>query len=122
MVETKILTVGGEEYKMKCSILTTEAFERLTGKKFGHVLSRYQKLSKALNTLSAEDFEEYLVENILDMQIDALQLAYCMIREADPDFATGMEDFMGSVGNLSSKELKGVLQLASSVFPRALQQ
>lgn len=121
MVETKTLTVGGKEYRMKCSILTTEAFERMTGKKFGHVLSRYQKLSKAMNTLTTEEFEDYLVENILDIQIEALQIAYCMIREAEPDFSESMEDFMGSIDSLSSKELKGVLQLASSVFPRTLQ-
>ena len=122
MVETKTLTVGGEEYRMKCSILTTEAFERLTGKKYGQVLSRYQKLQRALNTMSEEDFEDYLLENILDIQMDALQLAYCMIREADPEFSQSMDGFMGSVENLSSEELKGVLHMASSVFPRSLRK
>lgn len=120
MVETKVLTVGGEKYRMRCSLLTTEAFERMTGKKFGQVLSRYQKLQRALNSMSAEEFEDYLVENILDIQMDALQLAYCMIKEADPEIVMSEEAFMGSVSNLSSEELKGVLQMAFSVFPGSL--
>lgn len=120
MVEVKTLTVGGVEYRMKCSILTTESFERLTGKKYGHILSKYGKLQRKLNDMSTEEFEDYLVENILDIQIDALQLAYCMIREADPDFGMSMDAFLGSVDNLSSDELKGVLHMAASVFPRAL--
>lgn len=120
MVETKVLTVGGEKYRMRCSLLTTEAFERMTGKKFGQVLSRYQKLQRALNSMSAEEFEDYLVENIMDIQMDALQLAYCMIKEADPEIVMSEEAFMGSVSNLSSEELKGVLQMAFSVFPGSL--
>ena len=120
MVETKVLSVGGEKYRMRCSLLTTEAFERMTGKKFGQVLSRYQKLQRALNSMSAEEFEDYLVENILDIQMDALQLAYCMIKEADPEIVMSEEAFMGSVSNLSSEELKGVLQMAFSVFPGSL--
>lgn len=105
---------------MRCSLLTTEAFERMTGKKFGQVLSRYQKLQRALNSMSAEEFEDYLVENIMDIQMDALQLAYCMIKEADPEIVMSEEAFMGSVSNLSSEELKGVLQMAFSVFPGSL--
>lgn len=120
MVETKVLSVGGEKYRMRCSLLTTEAFERMTGKKFGQVLSRYQKLQRALNSMSAEEFEDYLVENIMDIQMDALQLAYCMIKEADPEIVMSEEAFMGSVSNLSSEELKGVLQMAFSVFPGSL--
>ena len=122
MVETKVLTVGGEKYRMRCSLLTTEAFERMTGKKFGQVLSRYQKLQRALNSMSAEEFEDYLVENITDIQMDALQLAYCMIKEADPEIVMSEEAFMGSVSNLSSEELKGVLQMAFSVFPGSLRK
>lgn len=123
----KQMTIGGEEYTLKCSILTSESFERTTGKKFGSAITRYQKLSKAMNVLPEDEANAYIVENIFDIEMDALQIAYCMIQEAkrkgfNQDFNKTMEEFISDVGTLSSEELKGVLQLAASLFPRAVQK
>ena len=127
MVETRDFILGGKEYKLKCSILTTESFERLTGKKFGSVISRYQKMSKVLTEKSEEEANEYLVENIFDIEMDALQLTYCMVLEAkkdghNKDFNMSMEEFINDVGVLGTDELKGVLAAAAALFPRKLQK
>lgn len=117
MVETKQVKIGDKEYWMRCSLLTTESFERTTGKKFSDVVVMYKNLGKD---------PENIVEHIIDIEVNAVQLAYCMIKEAqrkglNEGFNESMEEFMDDVGSLNSEELKGVLALSMSVFPRKVQ-
>lgn len=125
MIETKKMELGGKEYTLRCSLLTAEAFERLTGKKFTKAITMYQKVGKGLSDLSDEEATDKLMSDLLDIELNALNLAYCMIEEAkhkgyNQDFDMSAEDFIGEVGALGSNELKGVLALAMSIFPRSL--
>ena len=126
MIETKKLVIGGKEYYARCSLLTTEAFERTTGKKFSEVISTYQRLGSDLEGKDENESTSILIGNIIEIEMDAIKLAYCMIQEAKRKgyndwFNADMEDFIDEVGSLNSEELKGVLQLAMSVFPRKVQ-
>lgn len=122
-MEIKTVNIGEKEYAMRCSVMTTEVFERNTGKKFGSVVNRYQKLGKAFSEMNEEEANAFLLENIFDIEMDALQLSYYMILDAkkkgyNQDFNCTLEDFIDNTGTLSSEELKGVLAIAMSVFPR----
>lgn len=125
MVETKKITLGGEEYFVRCSILTTELFERTTGKKFSQLINNYQKLGKAMSNMDDDKIQEFVIDNIFDIELSAMQLAWCMIEEAkrdgkNKDFAKTTDQFISDLGTLSSNELKEVLAAAMSVFPRKL--
>lgn len=127
MVETKKLKIGDKEYYARCSLLTTEAFERTSGKKFSDVISRYQKLGTDLEGKDETESAGILISNIIEIEMDAIKLAYCMIQEAKRKgyndwFDLDMEGFIDEVGSLNSEELKGVLALAMSVFPRKVQK
>lgn len=127
MIETKTLTIADKEYKMRCSLLTVETYERTTGKKFSSLISQYQKLGNGMADMSDEEATEYLMDSLVDIEKSALTLAYCMIQEGknkgyNEGFEYSLEEFIGEVGALSSEELKGVLQLAMSVFPRKVQK
>ena len=119
MVETKEVLIGDKNYHLKCSILTTETFEKATGKNIGKVLSSFIELGKHT------DDEQYLVEHILPIELSVMELAYYMILEAkrdgfNQDFNITLDDFKASVSSLNKETLKGVLAVAQSVFPRSL--
>ena len=117
MIETKEVVIDGKAYKLRCSILTTEHFEKLTGKKFGKVLSQYLQMSKLIEQGNDDFFELYT-----EIQGDMIRLAYCMIQENDPEFTKTCDEFMSEVGALDTETLKGVLSVAQGLFPRKVQQ
>lgn len=121
MVQASKITLD-KEYWIKCSILTTETYEKLTGKKFGDILKKFARMEKKLSEMSEETLTDYLIGEYLDIQKDVIQLAYCMILEAKKDgynqgFSSSLEEFMGNIGGVQSETIKGVLAAAKGLFP-----
>lgn len=126
MVERRNVRIDDKEYVIKCSIATAELFERLTGAKFITVLSDIVKIQKKLEETAELETEE-LIEYILDMQIKASKLTYCMIIEAkkdgdNKDFEMTYDEWLSSVSSIDQETLKGVLAVAMGLFPRKLQK
>lgn len=126
MVKRRNVRIDDKEYVIKCSIATAELFERLTGAKFITVLSDIVKIQKKLEETAELETEE-LIEYILDMQIKASKLTYCMIIEAkkdgdNKDFEMTYDEWLSSVSSIDQETLKGVLAVAMGLFPRKLQK
>ena len=97
--------------------MTAEAYERMTGKKYTKIITMFRSLGEI------GDDTDNLMEDLIEIETGALYMAYCMIQEAkhkgyNQDFNLSAEEWIGEVGALSSNELKGVLALAVSIFPR----
>lgn len=125
MVETKTFTFNDREYVLRCSLLTVEAYERMTGKKFTRAITLFQRLGNGLADLNEEEATEKLMSDLLEIETCAVNMAYCMILEAkhkgyNQDFNMTADEFKTEIGALGSNELKGVLALAMSIFPRSL--
>jgi len=125
MVKTSKITIGGNDYAIKCSIATVEYFERLTGTKFADVLSDILKVNKVVNQ-DGENIEDHL-DLLLDMQIKSIKLAYCMILEAKKDgmnqaFNLSLDDFLGTIETIDPDTFKEVLTVAQGVFPRKVHE
>lgn len=134
MVNREKLEINGKEYVLKCSIATAEYYERLTGNKFGKTLSDIIKMQKGIEELSSktdgdvsEEYLNYLLENVLEMQLNVLKMAYCMIMEAkkdndNTDFNMSLDQWLSSVEVVNTNTIKGVLAVAIGLFPRKVQE
>lgn len=84
----KTIKISGKEYQMTASAYTQFAYRDETGRSF---LKDVQKLSEA----DTNDFEV-----ILEMTELLLDIAYVMVKEANPDQVNNKEDFYKGIGKL----------------------
>lgn len=125
MLEIKKMKIDDKEYVMKCSLLTVESFEKISGKKFGSVISSFVNLGNITDdeSISEDERNNMMFDYLFSIQSDVSRLAYCMIMEAkrdgyNSDFNCSLEDWLSSIGRIDIDTLKGVLAVAMSVFPR----
>lgn len=125
MVKKETVKIGEKEYVLKCSIMTAETFEKVTGKQFGKTLSKYLSFDRAMSDgdLSQEEKNELMLDSYFSIQGDMMRLAYCMIIEAqrsgdNSDFNAEPDDWIEEIGTLDANALKGVLAVATALFPR----
>jgi len=125
MVKKETVRIGDKDYVLKCSVMTAETFEKVTGKQFGKTLSKYLSFDRAMSDgdLSQEEKNELMLDSYFSIQGDMMRLAYCMILEAkragdNQDFEYELEEWMEEVGGLDANALKGVLAVATALFPR----
>lgn len=84
----KTIKISGKEYQMTSSAYTQFAYRDETGRSF---LKDVQKLSEA----DTNDFEV-----ILEMTELLLDIAYVMVKEANPDQVNNKEDFYKGIDKL----------------------
>ena len=107
----KIIKISGKEYEMKSSAFTQFAYKNETGRSF---LKDIQKLSEADTTN---------IEVIYDILEPLLDIAYVMIKEANPDQVNNKEDFYKSIESLFDdvKWIEEVINLAISPLSTGFQ-
>ena len=107
----KTIKIGGKEYEMKASAFTQFAYKNETGRSF---LKDIQKLSEVDTT----DLE--VIYDILEPLLD---IAYVMIKEANPDQVNNKEDFYKSIESLFDdvKWIEEVINLAISPLSTGFQ-
>lgn len=107
----KTIKIGGKEYEMKASAFTQFAYKNETGRSF---LKDIQKLSEVDTT----DLE--VIYDILEPLLD---IAYVMIKEANPDQVNNKEDFYKGIESLFDdvKWIEEVINLAISPISTGFQ-
>lgn len=125
MVNKKEIQFNDKGYMLKCSIATAEYFERLFDIKFGKTLSDIIKIQ----TIMAEGGEgiETMLDNVIEMETNIVKMAYCMIIEAkkdnyNADFNMTYDEFASTISSLDPDTFKGVLAVATGLFPRKIQK
>lgn len=81
----KKIKISGKEYEMTSSAYTQFAYKNETGRSF----------LKDINTLAEADLSD--LEIVMDLCELLLDIAYVMIKEANPDQVTNKDDFYKSI-------------------------
>ena len=100
----KIIKISGKEYEMKASAYTQFAYKNETGRSF----------LKDIKMLTQADIKD--IEVIYDILEPLLDVAYVMIKEANPDQVNNRDDFYKSIDKLFDdvKWIEEVINLAIS--------
>lgn len=110
----KTIRIDGKDYKMKSSAYTQFAYKNETGR---GLLSDIMDLQK----LNLDKVNEN-VDIIDKLNATVLQMAYCMIKEADKSQVSNFEEFLRSIENLydNTEWITETIELATSPLSRGL--